>query len=280
MGKPRTTRAVLEYRTKRVYGLIKPFGGEVSGASYLIRHRKMRVEEIARRVELLEKLNLKPGIIRVLGYTNKEFSEFIARKTGFGRDSLQPAQREAYELLISKGVGLENSLKIAFRRGMNRFSCEKRFALLEQDLSPSRYGLKKIPKEVIPLLMHLKPFVLNEVIKSHVLLVMENYNAKRILNTVFPSWRKMSVVYGKIEPRTVLAKFELIVKKRKVPTMGVLREYSVKEIPQRVKGLELLNPNLRKWMIEKMSELKRTPLTKTEEKELIEKIKKEFIRKK
>jgi len=218
-------------REKRIHFLIAPRGGTKQNAKTILRGGHQTVQEVERRIRIMDANGMNIGVTNALGCSRARFDSMVQKHMAPLKHKMSPERKALFDLMIQEGVSEKAALKVLGRSMLSRpINVKERLKLLKGKLDFKKYGISQIPVELFDALIVQTPFDTMRNSVKRLLKNIENKNAERVLDSVLPFWRRMAFVSNKIEVRTILAKWVFLVGKGIEPSGNLLRQYSLENL--------------------------------------------------
>jgi len=245
------------FAIKQMHNLIKPYGGAEKVARYLVEHRHVSLGQIESRLETAERVGLVEkggdgkGLIHLIGRTQPHFLQRVKLR----QNGMSDKQRIALDFLTKKlCIPQELALKLSSTHVASESVFKERARVIASiELPVEKYGVKRIPLSLYKNIIHLPPTKIKRYVEGMVLRVLENRFSSKILDSVFPLWKRFAQLKG-IEPRTILAKVEYMIQEGIALSGRKIRQYSIQELKQRKTELDKMTPLEKKTFIERLAQ--------------------------
>jgi hypothetical protein len=238
-----------------VHKLIAPFGGTNSLARQVVELRHLSSEKVENRLRIAENAGIiKQGgngekLRSIIAVTNPKFLQRI-RDANAG---MTTKQRVALQFLLHLGIPTQQAQKLCQTQMASRelfLARAKEIAKFE--LSLEKFGVDRIPLALFKHFIHLPPSKIRRYLKeSSVLRKLENDHSIKILDSIFPVWSRFGQL-KEMEPRTILAKVEYLVKNGISLHGRYIRQYSLEELAKLKDSFERMSSSEKRVMLKRL----------------------------
>jgi|GEM_PF-5313307 len=235
---------------------LEPFNGSFAMAKHLVNNRHMSPKKLAFRIKTAENAGLikrgESNGLTYLGLSEPMFLERL-RTTNVG---LTLKQRTAFSFLIGLKVPEEMALRLSQTQMASRELFLKRAKVIADiRVDPKKYGIDRVPVSLLWKVIDLPPTKIRRYIEARVFSEFETKQSQKVLDNVFPVWRRVKQI-SRMEPTTVLAKIEWLIENGVSLHGRYIRQYSLAQLKQVKSTLQKMTPQEMKLMKQRLAQAK------------------------